>query len=376
MTTYESPRLGVTRWTSDKDSFTRDHMESSNAALEATVMGYQQGTSRPDPTEALAGFLYWNTATSVLSYCDGTTWVDTNDFGSAQDLVIGGSNINGVASSMARSDHTHTLPGYGSAVSLDGTGSAGVAATFARSDHKHSYDALSIDGADIANESILNSKLTDNCIGASEMSNDSVTSTVLANNAINSSTLIADNTVTDSDIVSLSASKLTGGTANMSISGNASTATKWATNRSWTFSGGKFTSGAVNINADLSPSFTLTANLSSSDIPTLAASKVDAGTGNNITGSSTVTFPGDVRVPVGSEVELNLSSANYVRSLNNQVEFVKSSSPALNVHRNGLLFPGVTPSGPDTYGQTIAFRATSTKVYTYVNGVNTGIAIN
>lgn len=107
-----------------------------------------QNLATPPGTPA-NGQIYYDTDDNLLYYYDSATWQSlstgaTLSFGSPSALTVGGSNSDGVATSAARSDHVHSLPGWGSVTaetSFGGSSSNGVATTFARSDHTHGTPA-------------------------------------------------------------------------------------------------------------------------------------------------------------------------------------------------------------------------------------------
>ena len=115
------------------------------------------------------GKFVYDTTNNVLKYnTDGTTggWValatgSSMSFGSVSGLSVGGSNADGTAGTAARSDHVHSLPGWGVAGSMGtawafgDSNSAGTGSTFARIDHKHAAPAApTLSGlGGVANES-------------------------------------------------------------------------------------------------------------------------------------------------------------------------------------------------------------------------------
>ncbi len=153
MTISTTARLGITRWTSGADAFTRSDMDDSHNELESRVAGFDNGGSQPTAGAAKSGFFHYTTTDSAvgqLSYCNGDTYFD--------------------------------IAAPGTAVSLDGTLDDGTATTFARSDHMHSLD-------------------------------DSIVTTAKINDAAVTTVKIADSNVTNAKVASgLSASKLTTGT--------------------------------------------------------------------------------------------------------------------------------------------------------------------
>lgn len=156
MAVSSSLRLGITLWTTGSDAFNRDQMSASHNALETVAAGYQQGTTRPAAAVSLKGFFYHHETTDVTSYCDGSTWHDLTSFSTPTDTVVGGTNVEGVANTAARSDHVHALADFGTAVEMDGSLSSGVATTFARADHKHSIGASTISASMLNGDTLTN----------------------------------------------------------------------------------------------------------------------------------------------------------------------------------------------------------------------------
>lgn len=98
------------------------------------------------------GKLVYDTTNNVLKInVDGTTggWQTlttgaTLSYGSPTGLTVGGANSDGVSSSVARSDHVHSLPNWGSVTAQTTFGASsgnGAATTFSRSDHTHGTPA-------------------------------------------------------------------------------------------------------------------------------------------------------------------------------------------------------------------------------------------
>lgn len=99
------------------------------------------------PASPVVGQIYFNTTDNDLYVWDGTAWVlssgTTVSYGAVTAVTtFGASSTNGVATTVARSDHSHGSPAlsYGTvtAVTTFGASSAnGSATTLARSDHSH-----------------------------------------------------------------------------------------------------------------------------------------------------------------------------------------------------------------------------------------------
>lgn len=163
MAILTTTRLAIKRWESGADAFTRADMDESHAQLEARVAGFNNGGSQPAGSAAKAGFFHYTTTDSAvgqLSYCNGDTYFD--------------------------------IAAPGTISSLDGTLSNGTATTVARSDHKHSLDA------GIVTTTVLN----DSAVTTAKINNSAVTTDKINANAVTNAKLGSD----------LDASKLTAGT--------------------------------------------------------------------------------------------------------------------------------------------------------------------
>lgn len=376
MAVTNTVRFGITRWSSGSDALSRAQLDGDHAALESLAVGYQQGDARPAAASNLQGFLFFDTGTEVFSYCDGSAWHDLGEFGSVSSLTAGGSTSDGSATTSARSDHAHSIPGYATPSLLDGTLSDGAATTFARSDHNHGYGTNSIPSAAIIANSIAGGKIATNAIGQAEITNGSVDSQHIANNAVTSAK-ISGSPFTSAKIVSLNSSKLTG-TASVGISGNAATTDKWASPISISFSAGGDASGTLSNmdGSDTTLSVTLTPQLEVADIPTpLALSKLSNGT---FGGSGTTIFPQHVRVGAGDKLALDLSdtdSIDYDGSTADVFTIRHGGYNAVSIGTWGLVFPSLT--GADQNGESNAYRigfaATDAgAVYVYINGLSKG----
>lgn len=195
MAIITTPRLGITRWTSDQDSFTRSHMDNSHIALEEKGIAFLHGTSRPSASSSYLGTFYWNTSTSGLSYCDGTQWVDmvagTSGFGTPSTLVVGQVYSDGTAVTGSRSDHRHGLFAFGTSTVAVGTSRVtGVATTPSRSDHVHEIAAGAIDSSLLFTAGVVdNAALATNSVDTSEFANDAVTAPKIATGAVGNTEL-------------------------------------------------------------------------------------------------------------------------------------------------------------------------------------------
>ena len=99
--------------------------------------------SRPAANSVDAGTIYYATDTYLFYYSDGSTWTQTNAFGTVTaQTSYGASSGNGSATTYARADHTHGTPALGTATpnAIAGvTGSAGSASTPSKEDHTHAF---------------------------------------------------------------------------------------------------------------------------------------------------------------------------------------------------------------------------------------------
>ena len=99
--------------------------------------------SRPAANSVDAGTIYYATDTYLFYYSDGSTWTQTNAFGTVTaQTAYGASSGNGSATTYARSDHTHGTPALGTATpnAISGAaGAAGSASTPSKEDHTHAF---------------------------------------------------------------------------------------------------------------------------------------------------------------------------------------------------------------------------------------------
>lgn len=102
------------------------------------------------PASPVAGQVYFNTTDSTLYFYSGTAWVaaKTNPYsygsGESTTLGIGDSAADGTSTNLARADHKHAGPGFGTVTSQTSYGASssnGSATTVARSDHSHGTPA-------------------------------------------------------------------------------------------------------------------------------------------------------------------------------------------------------------------------------------------
>ena len=159
MAPTQTTRLGVYRWASNDDEFTRAQMDKSHENLEDLVALFTSGTFalRPAAAASNARAFYLATDTNVLFYSNGTTWFPVNSFASPVGIAPGDSNTDGTSILAARSDHKHSLPAFGVAGDIEPTSTTAVAGTdvlFARADHRHTIGAASVIPGSLAVNSI------------------------------------------------------------------------------------------------------------------------------------------------------------------------------------------------------------------------------
>jgi hypothetical protein len=311
MTVSTSTRMGVTLWTIGSDPFTRSQMQASHAAIEAQTAGYLQGvSSRPAAALALKGFYYFEETGDVLSYCDGADWFDLNAFGSVVSLTPDLEETSGAATTFARSDHAHDLPNWGSVTTLNGSSSNGSAETFARSDHKHDFGTQSVPGAALVNASVTNAQIhATAAIALSKLGTGTAGISISGNAA--------------------TATSATSATTAVTTSGNAATSSRWFTARTVTFATGDVT-GSFSIRGDAavnnvalavtndshSHTGSTISNLSSADITTwvnddipanalAAVNSADISAGTIGAGSDNFTFPNDVSMTSSGELHID-----------------------------------------------------------------------
>jgi len=150
MTVSTTTRLGIYRWDSANDSFTRLHLDTSHANLESKAAGFSTGT-RATAAAAYAGFFHFGSG-ETLSYCNGTAWFD-----------IGKS---------------------GTAVALDGTLSSGSGTDLALANHKHSIAENTITLAMMTTNSVGTDEIAEGAVGISELATGAVTDLKLATSGL------------------------------------------------------------------------------------------------------------------------------------------------------------------------------------------------
>jgi hypothetical protein len=99
-------------------------------------------SARPAANSVDSGTIYYATDTYLFYYSDGSTWTQTNAFGTVTaQTTYGASSGNGSATTYARADHTHGTPALGTSTptAITGTASAGTATVPSKEDHTHAF---------------------------------------------------------------------------------------------------------------------------------------------------------------------------------------------------------------------------------------------
>lgn len=281
MSVTQTTRLNIYRWSSGSDSFTRSQLDTSHGQIEALAAGFLQAASRPAAGAAYLGFIFYNTSTQALSYCNGSAWIGLNSFGSPTTQAFDDAPADGVATTVARSDHKHGFPGFGAPVDVSTSNQNGTANTAARSDHQHKLADLVISGGAIQDNSVDTDAIVDgavtklkldaNSVGAAQIETDAVGSSELAANSVSDVHLQADSvgsselkngSVGDAQVSSISAAKITG-TVSSSPDIDAS----------------QVVTGTLNVGRipDLDASKITSSTFSEARIPSLNASKITYG---------------------------------------------------------------------------------------------------
>lgn len=103
------------------------------------------GLLTSDPDSPQMGTIYFNTSVNAARFYTGTEWITIDSLpGQVIGLDANSENSEGVASSLARSDHTHAIETSEPTSQVPGQeNQEGVSAGLARADHKHEIPTAS-----------------------------------------------------------------------------------------------------------------------------------------------------------------------------------------------------------------------------------------
>lgn len=189
-------RFSLIQWADDTAAVERSQFNSAFASIDNLGAGYTQTTGAPAAASAdKVGFIHFNTTDETLFYCDGSAWHQITVAANTTNATIsaitpGDAKSAGSSSEVAKADHVHEMPAFGSISNLasSATSSDGAATTFAKSDHVHGIPNSTITNNMLAG-SIAGSKLATGTITATQMGTNSVDTDELAAGAVTSDEL-------------------------------------------------------------------------------------------------------------------------------------------------------------------------------------------
>lgn len=178
-------RLGVFVWPSGTDPFNRDQMNVSHTAIEERAATFLQGELelRPDPSPS-SERMFYATPEGVVYVCDGLTWRPLNEYAPPSALAPGNAVQEGSSSAVARADHVHAMPSWGTigdVQAVGGTASPGSSSRFARADHVHPAGNGTVGAAALTDGAVdTPAKLGANVVTTPKIANEAVTRDKLA----------------------------------------------------------------------------------------------------------------------------------------------------------------------------------------------------
>ena len=207
-------RFSLIQWDDDTAAVDRTQFNDAFASIDNLGAGYTQTTGAPAAASAdKVGFIHFNTTDETLFYCDGSDWHQINVFGNTTDSTIsaitpGDSKSAGSSTELAKADHVHEMPAFGTIANLtsSATASNGSATTFSRSDHVHGIPnstitndmlAGSIDGSKLATGTITATEMGTNSVNTDELAAGAVTSAKLDTGAVTTAKIADANVTTD-----------------------------------------------------------------------------------------------------------------------------------------------------------------------------------
>lgn len=145
-------RLGLRRWSTDADRYTREHLDTSHLNADERAAIFLSGvvSSRPtaDASNVRGFFLSTdeNGADGVLYYSDGVVWNQLNLPAVPSTAAVGDSISAGSVSVPARSDHVHGFPSFATGTVDVSSALTSTSLNPSRGDHVHRFS----DGAIVA----------------------------------------------------------------------------------------------------------------------------------------------------------------------------------------------------------------------------------
>jgi hypothetical protein len=332
------------------------------------------------PPNPVAGQVYFDTTDGVIYFYDGAAWVSTKDAdipygtGESSSISISGTSSDGTSTDVARADHTHAGPGFGSVspqTSFGSSSSDGTATTVARADHTHGTPAHTNTEHSSINLSALAAPTADVSMGSFKLTNlaDPVNNGDAANKGY------VDNAIAGlswKDSVHLLAEgnvALTGTTATLVIDGHAALDTGDVGYRILLIGQTTASENGIYVYADNGTAYTL-------------SRATDADTFGELIGAA-------VFVKEGTEYEATawVQASHYLTDFTNQ-EWVQFSGQGTYLANNGVQLVGNTFSfapkndgglQADSSGASLKLQ-TNSGLATSVNGLavgaGTGISVS
>lgn len=125
-----------------------------NGTAWALAGGITAGTlaARPAAASVASGTFYYATDNYLIYYSNGSSWQQTQAFGSGASTTVnaGGTGGDGTSTSYARADHAHTGPTLGTVTATTSYGLSsnnGLSTSVARADHSHGTPSLTTNAA-------------------------------------------------------------------------------------------------------------------------------------------------------------------------------------------------------------------------------------
>lgn len=167
-------RLGIVRWSSDDDEFTRVQMDLSHEQLEELASKFLIGSGAPPTGDAqYLGTFYFQTSNSTIHFYTGTSWVAINSMATTTaGMQAGSTSVVGTSALSARADHVHALPrGLTAPQNIGTTAAIGTSGNVSDAGHVHIIGSGAINSA---------AMLVDSVVSTAKIANDAVTADKLA----------------------------------------------------------------------------------------------------------------------------------------------------------------------------------------------------